>query len=370
MLTPQDDLLGHQLPTTFDHAGTSDPSWMERYWYNGFRVPDGELMFEIGLGLHTNRNVMDAYVAVTVGGVQRNLRMSRHARPATLTPAIGPFRIEVIDGMRVHRLVVEPNDSGVEMDLRFVASMSTYDEEHHFRRRAGKVTEDMERYHQAGRFEGWIVVDGERHQLDGQSCFGQRDHSWGIRAELRTDETTPPVTTYPPMLYIWGALQWEAYGVHLYLNEMSPERQLYTSGEVVRPLGSGERNKLIRRISHEIRWKPDPLGQSVDEMVLQLEVAKGEPLLLRLKALSSRVFLKGGLYGGLDGWFPGNDKGPLYVEHDRWDLSDAATRRKARTLASQSYVVDDGRSDGYGILQLGVVRGYPLYKEVQEHPVP
>jgi hypothetical protein len=33
MLTPQDDFLGHQLPTTFDHVGTSDVRWTERYWY-------------------------------------------------------------------------------------------------------------------------------------------------------------------------------------------------------------------------------------------------------------------------------------------------------------------------------------------------
>lgn len=370
MLTPQDDLLGHQLPTTFDHVGTSDPSWMERYWYNGFTVPNGELMFEVGLGLHTNRNVMDAYVAVTIEGVQRNLRVSRHARPATLRPAIGPFRIEVVEGMRIHRLVAEANESGIEMDMRFIASMNTYEEEHHFRRRAGKVTEDMERYHQAGRFEGWIAVDGKRYELTRQSCWGQRDHSWGIRAELRTDETRPPLTTYPPMLYIWGALQWEGYGVHLYLNEMSPERQLYTSGELVHTVGSAERNKLVQRIGHSIQWKPDPLGQSVDTMRLDLVVAKGEQLQLRLRALPSRVFLKGGLYGGLDGWFPGDDKGPLHIAHDRWDLSDAATRRRARTLASQSFEVNDGRSNGYGILQLGVVAGYPLYKEVQQHPVP
>jgi len=370
MLSPQDDLLGHQLPTTFDHVGTSDPAWMERYWYNGFTVPDGALMFEIGLGLHTNRNVMDAYVAVTVDGVQHNLRLSRHARPATLTPAIGPFRIEVVEGMRVHRLVVEANDSDIEMDLRFVVSMNTYEEEHHFRRRAGKVTEDMERYHQGGRFEGWISVQGKRYELDRRTCWGQRDHSWGIRAELRTDETAPPLTVYPPMLYIWAVLQFEKYGVHLYLNEMSPERQLYTSGEIVHPDGSPERNKVVAKVSHQIEWAPDPLGQTVKTMRLDVATTKGETLQLNFRALPSRVFLKGGLYGGLDGWFPGDDKGPLHIAHDRWDLSDASTRRKARTLASQSYEIDDGSSKGYGIVQLGVVAGYPLYKEVQQHPVP
>lgn len=370
MLTPQDDLLGHQLPTSFAHVGNSDPAWMERYWYNGFSVPDGELMLEVGFGLYQNRNVMDGYVSVSVGGIQRNLRVSRHAQPDPLTPAIGPFRIEVIQGMREHRLVVEPNESGITMDVRFFATMTTYEEEHHFRRRKGKITEDMARYHQGGRFEGWIEVDGERHELKRETFWGLRDHSWGVRAELRTDETHPPVTQYPPMLFLWGAAQFETYGIHLYLNEMSPERQLYISGQLVHPIGSDERNKAVTRIAHQIEWKPDPHGQSVDNAVLDVELARGGRLQLKMRALPSRVFLKGGLYGGLDGWFHGDDKGELYIEHDRWDLSDGPTRRKLRTLASQSYEIDDGTSKGYGILQLGVVEGYPLYKEVQGHPAP
>jgi hypothetical protein len=33
MLTPLDDTLCHQLPTTFDHVWTSDPRWFDRYWF-------------------------------------------------------------------------------------------------------------------------------------------------------------------------------------------------------------------------------------------------------------------------------------------------------------------------------------------------
>lgn len=370
MLSSQDDLLGHQLPTTFDHVVASDPAWMERYWYNGFSVPDGELMLEVGLGLHTNRNVMDGYVSVTVNGIQRNLRVSRHARPTPLSPVIGPLRIEVVAGMREHRLIAEPNESRIEMDVTFVAKMTPYEEEHHFRRRRGRVTEDMERYHQGGRFVGWILVDQKRYELKEDTFWAQRDHSWGIRAELRTDEATPPVTAYPPMLYLWGATQFEDYGLHLYLTEMSPERQLYTSGELVRPLASVERSAAVVSIAHQIEWRSDALGQTVDNAMLEVGLSGGESIQLAMRALPARVFLKGGLYGGLDGWFSGDDKGKFYLEHDRMDLTDAVTRRKLRTLASQAYEIDDGTSRGYGILQVGVVSGYPLYKEVQQHPAP
>ena len=41
---------------------------MERLWYTGHPVPGGDLMFDVGLGYHPNRNVMDAFAGVAVPG--------------------------------------------------------------------------------------------------------------------------------------------------------------------------------------------------------------------------------------------------------------------------------------------------------------
>ncbi len=59
MLTPQDDLIGHQLSTSFAHVATSDPAWMERLWYTGHPAPAGDMIFDIGLGYYPNRDVID-----------------------------------------------------------------------------------------------------------------------------------------------------------------------------------------------------------------------------------------------------------------------------------------------------------------------
>jgi hypothetical protein len=92
MLSQQDDFIGHQLPTTFDHVMSSDPTWMERLWYTGHPKPGGDIIFDIGLGWHPNRNVMDGFAGVTVAGVQHNFRVSRRLRPNPLTTTIGPLR--------------------------------------------------------------------------------------------------------------------------------------------------------------------------------------------------------------------------------------------------------------------------------------
>ncbi len=65
MLTGPDETLRHQLPTTFDHVGTSDPRFYDRFFF-GVHDPAGRLALHIGLGLYTNMNVMDGYVAALV----------------------------------------------------------------------------------------------------------------------------------------------------------------------------------------------------------------------------------------------------------------------------------------------------------------
>src|SRR3954468_16089828 len=112
MLTPQDDLIGHQLPTTFDQIDNSDPAWMERLWYTGHPTPGGELIFDIGLGYHPNRNVMDGFAGVSVGDEQYNVRVSRRLRPDPLCTRVGPLAITVLEGLRRHRLTLDDNESG------------------------------------------------------------------------------------------------------------------------------------------------------------------------------------------------------------------------------------------------------------------
>src|ERR1700678_4196292 len=111
MLTAQDDLIGHQTSTTFDHVESSDAAWMERLWYSGHPVPGGDIIFDVGLGYHPNRNVMDVFAGVETGGKQFNFRASRHARPNSLETKVGPLSVQVVEGLRRHRLVMDPNES-------------------------------------------------------------------------------------------------------------------------------------------------------------------------------------------------------------------------------------------------------------------
>ncbi|HRH85265.1 MAG TPA: hypothetical protein PLO41_00315 [Rubrivivax sp.] len=367
MLTPQDDLIGHQLPTTFDQIDNSDPAWMERLWYTGHPAPGGDVIFDIGLGYHPNRNVMDGFAGVAVPGRQWNFRASRRLRPDPLNTTIGPLSIRVIEGLKRHTLSLSENDSGLRFELEFHATLNPHEEAGHLRRRDGRVTEHMYRAQQMGRYTGWLEFDGRRMAVD--SWLGQRDHSWGVRAEMRSDETAPPLTFYPPFFFCWTTAQFKDHGLVIFFKERGPGDLIYLSGEQVRPLGSkaSGRDQLVT-VQHEAKWLADPLGQSLDHASFELTFASGERRTVQVRALPTRYYLKGGLYGGLDGWFHGDDKGKLFTAHEAWDLQDPATRRKIRTLADQVIEVRDGDQVGYGIIEYGVAKGYPKYAEVQEHP--
>ena len=367
MLSPQDDLIGHQLPTPFDQIDNSDPAWMERLWYTGHPAPGGEVIFDIGLGYHPNRNVMDAFAGVAVPGRQWNFRASRRLRPDPLTTTVGPLAIRVIEGLKRHTLTLAENDSGLRFELEFNATLNAHEEAGHLRRREGRITEHIYRAQQMGRYTGWLEFDGRRMAVDGWP--GQRDHSWGVRAEMRSDETTPPLTFYPPFFYCWATAQFKDRGLVVFFKERAPGDLIYISGEIVQPLGTraSGRHKLAT-VQHEVTWHDDPQGQSMAAASFDLTFASGERRPIQVRVLPTKYYLKGGLYGGLDGWFHGDDKGALFTAHETWDLTEPATRRKVRTLADQVIEVRDGDEVGYGIIEYGVGKSYAKYDSVQGFP--
>src|SRR5262245_51139792 len=115
MLTKLDETLRHQLPTTFDHVGTSDPRFYDRYFF-GVHDPAGSMVVHLGIGLYSNMNVMDGYVAVQTpegdggGALQHNARVSRALRPDIDTVAVGPLHIDVLEPFERARIVCAPSD--------------------------------------------------------------------------------------------------------------------------------------------------------------------------------------------------------------------------------------------------------------------
>lgn len=369
MLIPQDDLLGHQTPASFSQAGQGDARFTERYWYTAHPQDGSPIVLDIGFGYYPNRGVMDAFAGVTIGRTQRNFRASRRLGTNPLDTTVGPLRLQVVQGHALHRLTLDSNASGLAFDVQFEAAFPAAQEKQSYRERDGRVDEDLARVAQFGRWRGWLDVDGKRYQLEPRSWWGQRDRSWGIRSEMRTDEDKPPVQSHSRFFWTWSMFQVEDAGVSIFLKERAPGKPYYMSCSEFRRAPDGSIvHREATNVLHDLQWADDPLGQSISGGSYTIELADQPARIYQIEALPTRFYLKGGLYGGYRGWNHGDDRGELVTDHDSWDLQDPATRERARTLSDHVMRVTCDGKTGIGISEYGVAVGYPRYAEPQRFP--
>jgi len=369
MLTPQDDLLGHQTPRSFSQAGNGDARFTERYWYTAHPLDGSPVIFDAGFGYYPNRGVMDAFAGVTIGRRQVNFRASRHLGGNPLDTTVGPLQLVVDVRTGLHRLTLAENASGISFDLSFEPSFPASQEKQSFRERKGLVEEDLARVAQFGRWRGWLVADGKRYTLEPASWWGQRDRSWGIRSEMRTDLDKPPVQQHANFFWTWSMFQLENCGISMFLKEREPGQPYYLS---CTEFQRGVDGSIVRReaadVEHAIVWADDPLGQTIAHADLRIRFEHGPARELHVEGLPARFYLKGGLYGGFGGWNHGDDLGPYHEAHDAWNLDDPATRERARTLSDHVVRVTSNGGTGIGISEYGVATGYPLYPAPQKFP--
>jgi hypothetical protein len=371
MITPRDDHFGHQTALPLHEPAADDAGitlFTERFWYTGHGVPDGRLAFNVGMGRYPGRGVIDGYAGVSLDGRQFDYQVSRHAGDRPLDPEAGALRIEVQAGFDRHRLVVTPNASGVAMDLLFHGRMEPNEEGRELIQKDGTLYSDVNRFVQLGRYEGWIEFDGRRVDVDTRGCWGARDRSWGRRLELRTESGDHAPSRFPPMFYAFACLQFEDEAVHFFLKEKAPGKVRFLGGSRSGRRGGGAAPVPITSVQHALDWDARAPSQVVTGGRMSLGFADGSSMDLTLRALPGRYFLKGGLYGGLDGWNHGDDKGPLHEGSTRWNFADAADRAVLRSIADQVLEIGDGTRVGYGALQCGLSQGYGQYTEVEHLP--
>ena len=369
IIQPNDDLLGHQTSRPMSQPAEADRGgaiFTERFWYMGTTVPDGAIVFGAGLGYYPNRGIMDGYAGITVEGVQYCFRASRHTNLAPLSTEIGALRISVNEGLKDHRIELGQNESGLSMDLNYQACLPPNDEGRDILERPEGIVSDVSRFVQFGRYDGWIKFRDRRWEFNAAQCWGARDRSWGLRLEARTDESHPPVTRFRALFFGWVCAQFGDRGIHFFLKETAPGKPRFFVGNET--YANGKAARAIIAVEHELEWFDDHFSQHLKAGRLTLRFADGNQTVLKIRALPGRFYLKAGLYGGLDGWFQGDDRGQLHSAHDIWSHADVKTRRKLRTLAEQVVEFDDNGDIGYGTIQAGVSAGYPKYQEIQHLP--
>ncbi len=196
-----DDYPVHQAPEYVRHPATSDRNFYDRYYFNLHPSSD-EYFAVMGLGQYPNLGVTDAFCAVAQARTQRIVRASRPLEDRS-DVSVGPIRVEVIEPLRKLRVVIEPNESGVAMDVTWTGAIEAFEEPRQYLRSRGTVIFDTQRFAQLGRWEGTLAIDGAETAVTPDRCGGSRDRSWGVRPVGEKQPDGIRLTT-PTMAGMWN----------------------------------------------------------------------------------------------------------------------------------------------------------------------
>ena len=174
-----DDYPVHQAAEFIAHPATSDRNFYDRYYFN-MHPSSGDWFAIFGYGQYPNLGVVDAFVDVRRGDSQYIVRTSAPL-PDRGDLSVGPFRIEVHQPLRRLRVVVEPTEHSVAMDVTWEGHIPAVAEPRQYLRSKGQVVFDTQRLAQTGRWSGTLSVGGKDVAVTPERCWGTRDRSWGVR---------------------------------------------------------------------------------------------------------------------------------------------------------------------------------------------
>ena len=288
----------------------SDRNFYDRYYFN-LHNSSGELFMVMGMGQYPALAVQDAFAALRIGDSHRVVRASRELGDRFDT-SVGPFRIEVIEGLEKLRFVLEPNQWGLSFDLIWQRAIPAFLEPRQYVRRKGRVFFDSVRFAQTGYWSGTLDVDGKRHLVTPDRWKGSRDRSWGIR----------PVGEHEPagihqgtgsMQGMWNycPMQFDDYSIIYICNELnSGKRELE---EAVRVWNDAEREpEWLGRPEYDHTFD-DARELIVSSTIVFPEAPEG-PLHVRCTPMLPMYVMIGTGYGVDADWKHGMYKGALVVE--------------------------------------------------------
>ena len=316
MLLRYDEYPYHQIAASFAGVAGSDPQWNDGH-YVCLSDQAGRVCLASSLRLYHNNDVLDGFVCLRHAGRQYNLRLSRRLRPHMDELAVGPLRIEIVEPMRVLRLVLEDNESGLCLDVTCRATTVPHEDPVEVTRVDGRLISERMTYEITGKCEGWVRIGDVRYQLDPATDSFFRNHSWGSH----------PGRGGPRLYAAPGAGRGRVPGVRQWvLFDMPGHGGFYftdPSGRKASGQGAillADRAVPVTSVEHDLEFYPG--GRRLRSGTFQLTDADGTVRRYRAEDLGWVYCQGGGYFGGFDdGLGQGVYRGDYHVESEVWDVS-------------------------------------------------
>jgi hypothetical protein len=364
MLSPLDDYPVHQISEPMRFVGPSDRNFYDRYYFNiygaaGVHGTEDELFAVIGVGQYPNLSVADAFVSVLWGGDHRVVRSSKTLGADRMDASVGPIRVEVVKGLERVRVIVEPNEWGLELDAVYDGFSEAHLESRHFDRQFSRVTFDSTRFAQVGSWTGTLQLGDRRLELAPDRYWGARDRSWGVRP---VGEPEPPgiraTDTQGGFFWIYAPVRFDDHALVTIVQERPSGERIMQDAHRVYPLGSGRQAEWLGRPEHQLRFAPGT--RSVTGATLTYYGAHGDKTAeVDVETLLPFPLLLGSGYGLEPDWKHGMYQGELVVQGQSVPPADPSYSTWALTEYAAKFTYDD--QVGYGMFECAVMGPHAQY---------
>ncbi|MEN8184397.1 MAG: hypothetical protein ABFS46_17880 [Myxococcota bacterium] len=354
MLSRFDDYPIHQTPEPIAHPATSDRNAYDRYWFNGY-AEDGEFYFGVGMGLYPHRGILDCGLSILRDGEQHAFHASRRAPSDPAETAVGPFRIEVVEPMRRLKVILEPNETGIECDLEFLARTASVDEGRQRLQQGMRVLMDSTRFAQFGRWHGEIRYAGKRLAIEPARVYGTKDRSWGVRPVGEPEVGGAPGLRMPQIFFLWAPIHWDDRCTHFGIFEDERGQPWHQHGAIVPVYDTPEEIPCVEdpglretvALEHRLRFESGT--RRIESASFALLEASGERLELDFEPLL--CFPMKGIGYSHPEWGHGRWKGELAVGGESWKSAELDPMALENQHVQQVVRARCGGRTGVGVLE-------------------
>jgi hypothetical protein len=311
--------------------------------------PTGGLLLYTGAGVYPNADYFDGFAVVADRKEQRNVRAGRHLSESGRDRAdlgAGPLQFTIETPMERWRLEADDAGQGFAFDLRFSSRTEPYEMPTMLVERAGEALVGYSHFVQAGRFDGWVELDGERRLVEGWP--GERDRSWGFR---------PASARVRRGLHLWVPLHFDDISIWFWSHESADGVADGTFG-AIRSLDRAGALVPIAAVEHELDIELIGPHRVLRHAHFEISGADGSRYAVDAEPDGPVIALSGAGYGGPDP--QGTPKGPRFVNTDRWGTTDEQLPALSHTMLKHSCALRCGQRRGRGGVEISMGEYRPL----------
>ncbi|MGB3706668.1 hypothetical protein [Gordonia sp. (in: high G+C Gram-positive bacteria)] len=365
MLSEMDDYPIHQVAEVVRHVGTSDRNFYDRYYFNCHHGNPDDPWLIVGLGVYPNLGVTDCFAVVRHGDEHIVVRGSKALGDNRNDLQVGPFLVEILDGLQRIRVQLEPGHGDLSFDLIFDADSPAALEPRHFQRQLERVTFDTMRFVQTGRWTGALTVDGNDFVVEPDTWRGNRDRSWGVRpvGEAEPAGRRAANTDATSFFWIYSVMRFEDYAVSVIVQELRTGERIM--GDARRIWNDPEREaEWLGRVEHEVTFVPG--GREPASATLRFVKPNGDEIRVECSPQLGNFIGFGTGYGLEQDWRHGMWQGDEKVESLRHKVSELDATMKlfcpADYLATFELTdVDGSTTSGQGLFEFSVIGPHDQY---------